>query len=229
MRIQKSLQVQAYDYIKDLILTGKMQYDQIYSETKIAKEIGLSRTPMRDAIQCLSQEKYIDIIPNKGFCLHKMETQDFIETYQIRTAIEGYCGRKLAGEHETQEAQKIFKILERCLLMQNLANENQSIEDFFEADTEFHHTLIHSIKNEELISLYESYIYRMRNFAMHSLSHKGRMQEAYQEHYRIYESMKEGKINQVYDDIVYHMESPRLISVASVETYYNQLKEEDVL
>lgn len=227
MRIQKSLQLQAYEHIKNLILTGQLQYDQIYSETKLAKEIGISRTPMRDAMQYLSQEKYIDIIPNKGFCLHKMEAQDFVETYQIRTAIEGYCGRKLAFEYTTKEAKKIFAVLEHTLELQKKAIVDDSIEDFFEADNEFHTTLVHSIHNEELISLYESYIYRMSNFAMHSLKHKGRMQEAYKEHMDIYTTMRDGEQNKVYDAIVFHMESPRLISTDHIEDYYNQIKEDE--
>lgn len=227
MRVKKSLQVQAYEHIKNLILSGEMQYDQIYSETKIAKELGISRTPMRDAMQYLSQEKYIDIIPNKGFCLHKMEMQDFIETYQIRTAIEGYCCRKLASEFETKEAIATFEKLKVALDKQKIATDNQDLETFFHNDNTFHTILVYYIQNQELISLYDSYIYRMRNFAIHSLKHKGRMEVAYEEHLRVYESMKNGRVNAVYDDIVFHMESPKHISTDNIKEYYDCVNENE--
>lgn len=80
----KPLQLKAYDYIKDLILTHQLRDDEIYSETKIAKELGISRTPLRDAIHHLVEEGYIDIIPSKGFKLHKMTKQDVLDTFQIK-------------------------------------------------------------------------------------------------------------------------------------------------
>lgn len=226
MRVQKSLQLKAYEHIKNLIISNDMKYDEIYSETKIAKELGISRTPMRDAMQYLSQEKYIDIIPNKGFCLHKMEMQDFIETYQIRTAIEGYCGRKLAIEYNSDEAKVTFLKLKQSLDNQKQALDSDDISKFCNSDNDFHNILVYYIENEELISLYESYMYRMRNFAMHSLQHKGRMELAYKEHSKIYDSMANGKVNDVYDDIMYHMESPKNISMDKLKEYYENNKKQ---
>ena len=105
---QKPLQTKAYDHIKDLILKDAFAYDTIYSETKISKEIGVSRTPMRDALHRLAQERYIDIIPSKGFCIHQMTKQDIIETFQIRSAIEGYCMVQIAKDFKEDWSQKLF-------------------------------------------------------------------------------------------------------------------------
>ena len=80
----KILQQQAYEYIKDLILNQQIQYNQIYSESKIALEMGISRTPIRDAVHRLYQEGLIDIIPNKGFSLHKMDQRDVCLLYTSR-------------------------------------------------------------------------------------------------------------------------------------------------
>ena len=67
MQLMSSLQQEAYNYIKDLILTNRLDVNSLYSETKLSKELGISRTPMREALQCLSQDGYIDVIPSKGF------------------------------------------------------------------------------------------------------------------------------------------------------------------
>ena len=91
MRAKSSLQLEAYNYIKNLILTDQLDVDKMYSETKLSKEIGVSRTPMREALQCLSQDGYITIFPSKGFQIRQLNQKDMRETIQIRCAIEGFC------------------------------------------------------------------------------------------------------------------------------------------
>lgn len=71
-----SLQQEAYNYIKDLILTNRLDVNNLYSETKLSKELGISRTPMREALQCLSQDGYIDVIPSKGFRIRQLNQKD---------------------------------------------------------------------------------------------------------------------------------------------------------
>ena len=51
---------------------------------------------MQDALVRLSQDRFIDIIPSKGFCLHEMSEEDIWHTYQARTAVEGFCAMQLA-------------------------------------------------------------------------------------------------------------------------------------
>lgn len=60
------LQEEAYAHIKEQIVTGSLAEDQIYSETKLAAAIGISRTPVKDALVRLSQERLIDILPSRG-------------------------------------------------------------------------------------------------------------------------------------------------------------------
>ena len=61
------LNEQAYNYLQKLIMENHFSYQEVYSETKLSKELGISRTPLRDAVHRLAQEGYIDIIPSKGF------------------------------------------------------------------------------------------------------------------------------------------------------------------
>ena len=56
MKEKSFLQMQAYDSIKNGILNGELEPGQLYSETKLSAKIGISRTPMREALQCLSRD-----------------------------------------------------------------------------------------------------------------------------------------------------------------------------
>ena len=137
METSKPLQQQAYEHLKGLIYQDFFSYDQIYSETKVAKEMGISRTPMRDAIHRLSQERFLDIIPSKGFCLHQMNRQDIQETFQVRSAIEGYCTYLITKDFKMEPAKRApahNKIGKRfCLHRQCLSPGNCSIcrESYF--------------------------------------------------------------------------------------------------
>ena len=90
-----TLNEQAYEHLKKMITEDQLSYQEIYSETKLSRELGISRTPFRDAIHRLVQEGYIDIIPSKGFRLHQLTKKDVVETFQVRSALETYCAMEI--------------------------------------------------------------------------------------------------------------------------------------
>ena len=91
------LQEKAYAYLKKQITGGKLEPNVVYSETKIAAEIGVSRTPMKDALVRLRQGKYVDILPSRGVCLHVLREEDIRSAFQVRMAIEGFCALNTPG------------------------------------------------------------------------------------------------------------------------------------
>ena len=208
------LNEQAYQHLRELIITNKLDYQQIYSETKLSKELGISRTPFRDAIHRLAQEGYIDIIPSKGFMLHQINRKDIVETFQIRSALESYCTLQIAQVYTSRRAKKLFKLLDEIMEeLENILNTTQSIEDFCEYDFEFHKAIINFLENEQYSAIYESFLYRMRQLATLSLSHKGRMKDTYDEHLSILDAMKSGNLEMVADATLKHMETPKGINL----------------
>ena len=115
MENRSPLQIQAYDYLKNMILSGQLDPNVLYSETKLSAQIGVSRTPMREAIQCLSQDGYITVVPSKGFMIRTLNERDMEETIQIRCAVEGFCVRLIAAEAATKKGQKALADLEKLL------------------------------------------------------------------------------------------------------------------
>ena len=214
----KPLQTKAYEHIKGLILNNAFEYDTIYSETKIAAEIGVSRTPMRDALHRLAQERYIDIIPSKGFCLHQMTRQDVIDTFQIRSAIEGYCTLQITKDFQTKEANKLFTTLEKLIEKQKkIYNRDKNISEFVEFDNQFHIEIVSYMRNETFNSLFGSYLFQIKRLAMLSLEHAGRMEETLREHEDILNTMKSGDISDIYFVTMKHMETPKGINLSDLE------------
>lgn len=217
MEMAKSLQQQAYEHLKDLIYQDFFSYDQIYSETRVAKEMGISRTPMRDAIHRLSQEHFLDIIPSKGFCLHQMNRQDIQETFQIRSAIEGYCTYLITKEYTGKRAKFLFQRLRENLAQQReLLSTARSVKKFVSVDNAFHLEIVQYSKNQTLCDLFQSFLYRIQRLAILSLSHEGRMEETVKEHEDILSAMEQGRLNDIYSVTMIHMEKPKGLNLNDI-------------
>ncbi len=209
-----SLSEQAYEHLKKLIASQQLSYNTIYSETKLSKALGISRTPFRDAIHRLVQEGYIDIIPSKGFQLHQLTRKDVMETFQIRSALEGYCTVEIAKNASTSKAKKLLDELKQLTEnMEHIMDTSHSIEEFIVYDFQFHHKIIHYIGNSQFSSIFASYMYRMQKLAALSLSHKNRMEDTCREHTAILTAMSAGNMEQVYENTLRHMNTPRGINL----------------
>ena len=213
----KPLNEQAYDHLQKLITDGQLSYHEIYSETKLAKELGISRTPFRDAIHRLAQEGYIDIIPSKGFRLHQITERDVIETFQIRTALETYCTMQIARdvkEKNNANLRPFFKELDWLMEnMKEVMENNQGIDEFCEYDFRFHRKIIDYLENEQFSSVFASFLYRMKRLAKLSLQHDGRMAQTVEEHQAILDAMKNGDTEHIYEITMVHMDRPRGINL----------------
>ena len=208
------LNKQAYLHIKKLIMTGQLSYQEIYSETKLSRELGISRTPLRDAIHRLAQEEYIDIIPSKGFILHRLTKQDIVETFQIRSALECYCALQIAKNYESDSVQQLLQDLTGLTdRLKTILETTKSIEDFCEYDFQFHKKIIEYIENKKFSSIFDTFQYRMRRLAELSLSHEGRMADTYSEHLAIVCALEQGDIEHIYEIISRHMDTARNINI----------------
>jgi len=231
----KTLQTLAYQHLKELILNQRLEYGTVYSETKVSKELGISRTPMRDAIHRLAQEKYLDIIPSRGFVLHRMTSTDVIETFQTRSAIEGYCTLQIAAAHREAPAQELFaalrQLLERqCEIAADCAAVSDpvggsaetepispaSIETFVDLDNRFHLEIVRFLNNSSFNETFDSLIAQIRRLAVMSLAHEGRMEETCREHRAILRAMEEGDTEHVYSITQIHMEKPLGINLSDL-------------
>ena len=144
----------------------------------LAKEAGFSKTPFRDAVLRLEQERYIDILPSRGFTLHKMSKEDIIETYQMRNAIEIYCSKQLALHLDTPRGQEYFnKLSTKIELQKEIRNTTHSEEDFGRKDYEFHRSIVQYVDNESMLEIYRRFMYRIFWLTVTSFSQKGRMDE----------------------------------------------------
>lgn len=183
MKDTQMLQVRAYDYLISLIKNGELKHDTIYSLNQLAKDSGFSRTPFRDAVLRLEQERYLDVLPSKGFMLHTITEEDIIETYQIRNALEVFCFKQLSLFLDTSRGQEYYHKLQTKVTQQKeIVQTTCSIEDFGRKDYEFHRSLVQYVGNESMLEIYRRFMYRIFWLNITSFSREGRMEETITEH-----------------------------------------------
>lgn len=218
----RPLQESAYNYIRDKVLAGQLQPNVLYSETRMAAELNISRTPMKDALVRLSQEKLIDILPSKGFRLHQMSGEDILQTYQARTAVEGFCAMQLARNRRTPAGADAIRHMEGILsamdqFLQREGGGEEQMAALLEYDLQFHQALVDFSGNDELRQLFNSYHYRLYFFALEAFQVEGRLQKACGEHREILAAIQDPSDPvgiQAYLSVMRHMEATRDIMLS---------------
>ncbi len=138
----------AYDKLRTMIAQGRFRYGEMYSLNAIAEEMQMSRTPIRDAIQKLSDERRIDIKASRGFCLHMLSMEELEFHRHFSNAIECYCVALLAQAYTKDNKNPYVLKLKHLLLdMEIYLDEESSFAEYFETDQKFHATIIDSVDN----------------------------------------------------------------------------------
>lgn len=208
MKEKTFLQMQAYNAIKNSILSGELQPEQLYSETRMSAQIGVSRTPMREALQCLAQDGYITIIPSKGFMLRQLSEKDRKDSVEVRCAIEGYCTTVIAAQVETAPVQQLMGQLEEKLRAMDTAREQHDLDAFITNDHQFHLLLVGFVHNEEFDEIFQRLLYLIRLTSQDALSAEGRLAQTVQEHRDYYDALRQGDGAKAYQIMLRHLTMP---------------------
>jgi DNA-binding GntR family transcriptional regulator len=150
----------AYKHISDELLNGQLTPGQKISEPALAKKLGISRTPVREAIQRLSNEGLLKQIPSSGTYVAETNRVPLIETYEIRLALETMAVRKVAKRIRPRDLSKLKKC---CDQMKSIIStmKKKKVDDiegnllvkFLAADLDFHLTIMKLAGNRTALKL----------------------------------------------------------------------------
>lgn len=209
MKEKSFLQLQAYDSIKSRILNGDLKPDTLYSETRLSAEIGISRTPMREALQCLSQDGYISIIPSKGFMIRQLNRQDMSDSIQVRCAIEGFCTTVIASEIDTPQGRELLRSLGDILMqMEDSLKKDDHLESFIHYDHQFHLLLVNYVHNAEFNQIFQRLLYLIQLTSQNALSVEGRIEGTLEEHRAYFDALSAGDGSEAYNIMIRHLMMP---------------------
>lgn len=181
-----SLSGRVFHKIREDILSGKyLEKDELREKT-IADELGVSRTPVREALRQLELEGLVTIIPNKGAFVVGISGKDIQDIYEIRARLEGLCA-KWAAENLTVGQ---LDELEENVYLSEFHTVKQHWEQVLELDNRFHELLYKASDSKMLyhvLSDFHHYVERVRKV---TLSGPARAEKSIEEHKKIVEALK---------------------------------------
>jgi DNA-binding GntR family transcriptional regulator len=139
-----------YGHLKALLLSGRFAPGERLSELLLAKELGVSRTPVREALMRLAEEGLLELVPGKGARVRAFTPEEVEEVYRVRALLEGEAAKEAALRARPWELLELEELLR--------AIDEAPEEDYPEQmrrDLEFHRALVRLSGNRTLLRLYE--------------------------------------------------------------------------
>jgi len=186
MKENKNLTLVVYDRIMEMMINYDIVPGQRLVFVDLAEQLGVSRTPVNNALSILAKEGYLDFIPNQGYSVHKLTRDEAIYLYEIRTILEmGVVGKAIR-----QMTDEKLMILEQRKLDYEDAIKAGVHRKLFVLDAEFHVGIIEMINNPILAGRYRDICQRIfLRFRIENLVAK-RNREIVIEHNELFEAVR---------------------------------------
>ena len=184
---EKSLRGQVFDKIRSDIFNGIYKSGEELVESSIGKELGISRTPVREAIRQLELEGLVQLVPNKGAFVTGISEKDVRDIYLIRARLEGLAAR-MAAKNITPE---LLDAMEETVVLSEYHAKKEHYEQVCEMDSKFHKLLYKASGSrilEHTLTDFHQYVQRVR---MASIMKKRRMEKSNDEHDAILTAIRE--------------------------------------
>jgi len=188
VRRPQSLRLQAVDQIRHAIVTGQMEPGSLHSEQAVASRMGISRTPVREALLQLTHEGLVEFVPHRGARVRDFDPVHLSHVFELRAAMESYCAACLARKHTADMVTKLEHELDRQL---SIIKRDDGLA-WVIANMDFHILLVSSLNNnlfDEAMPPLASHTMRI-GYRMNA--RKERMKESHQEHSEIVKAIRNG-------------------------------------
>jgi DNA-binding GntR family transcriptional regulator len=181
-----SLRGRVFNKLREDILSGVYQENEELKENTIGLELGVSRTPVREALRQLELEGLVTMIPNKGAYVTGITQKDIHDIYVIRSYLEGLCAR-WACEHITEPQ---IEALEEVLYLSDFHARRSHYDQLVELDNKFHELIYRASGSkilDHVLSDFHHYVERVRKI---TLAAPDRAKKSSQEHAAILDAIK---------------------------------------
>jgi DNA-binding GntR family transcriptional regulator len=182
-----NLRSEIYDILKELIVTWQVRPGEKINEEALAKSMGVSRTPIREALCRLENEGLVSMIPRRGAYVIQLSEEKVIETLQVRGVLEGLVAR-LAAEKMDQSALENIKGVLDPLLAEQKPDDRPL--DYTAGDIAFHAMVLDASKNDMLRSMMDIVNVHLQLIRLRTVMLPGRAKKTVREHYEVLEAIE---------------------------------------
>lgn len=197
----KSFAEQVSDVLRAQIISGERDMGEALSETKIAKELGVSRTPVREAFARLELEGLVHTEPQRGTFVFTLDRCSLLDICDVRVSLETAALKKAMERDPNGLAKSLKEITKKMTRARKKGDER----DYLGLDTEFHQRLFDHAKNQFLNDAYQTIAAKMACLRNKLGNHPEHMEKSFAEHVEIASLLENEKTDEAIEVMIRHI------------------------
>lgn len=186
---RESLSQQAYDQIKDALCRGKIAAGDILSENQLAQELGMSRTPVREALRTLASEGWLEIKNGVGAYVKPLSSKDIEDLYEIRCLLEVQAAKTSVYHISDQEIDELEQQFS-ALLEEYERGKFPDPAYFSQLDWNLHELIVERCTNNYLKNIMRNNNSNIKRYQLLSFEARNNMRDSITQHLRILELLR---------------------------------------
>lgn len=183
----KPLREVIFTTIREAIIMGELKPGERLMEVQLAEKMGVSRTPVREAIRKLELEGLVNMVPRKGAHVARLSAKDIMDVLEIRASLDGLAtalATQRIGDDELRELKHIQSQFENYV-------EKDNLQGIVKKDVEFHDVIYRASQNDKLIQIVSNLREQVYRFRVIYLKDFSSTKEVIKEHMEIYKAIVE--------------------------------------
>jgi DNA-binding GntR family transcriptional regulator len=210
---RSSLREQIRTLLRTKIITGELEAGTLYSVNDFSTLLGVSATPVREALGDLEQQGLVEVIRNRGFIVPPLTDHDLDEIFQLRIMLEVTAVENAVGNLSPDELAACQEIVDRCLR----CAAKRDLAGFLEADREFHLCLLGTLGNQRLLEIVDRLRDQTRLYGLLKLA-PDRLVASAEEHIALLEAIAKKDKKHARQRLTRHLEHTRGIWAGRPDT-----------
>jgi len=175
-----------YQRLRRAILDGQLKPESRLIERKLGEQLGVSRTPIREAIRMLELEGLVSYNPKSGAVVARINVKEVFEIYRIRAVLEGLAARMAAENINREELERLSELVAR---MEQLSQQGE-IDDLGKVHQEFNDLIYRAAGSPRLYTMITSLVESVNRYIRVGYCFPGRVAEATAEHLQLVEALR---------------------------------------
>ncbi len=202
----RTLWQRVYDHLRSEILADRLTPGTELQEVALARALGVSRGPVREALGRLAAEGLVTVRPRRGAVVRALSKEEFVEAYQLREALETMAARLAVPRLTPDHLARMQALIETMAAHADRGD----VHGFFDANTAFHETFFEAAGNRMLAQAYRQLRSQIDRYRLRSLQLRGDLRRSIAEHRAILRAARAGDVERTVHLVSEHIRVPQI-------------------